>query len=128
VCRNGPRVHYHTGLVDEAPVTSVSEPELRQMVVTAQERLLHFAATVWRARSTMGGDVLDVLISAEVQHKRLSDSERKKYEVSLREHTRLRQGLADSGLRYALLSFSQGKRSLHLQDSGRQVCFSRVGA
>jgi tocopherol O-methyltransferase len=264
----GPRVHYHTGLVDEAPITSASEAELRQRVVAAQERMLHFAATVWDAQSTLCGEVLDVgcglgggslfwaqefgahvtavtcapsqiewverfadqagiasrvqpvlydavmmpgencfdaavaiescchmprralfqrlaallhpggrlfiadcflgrpeyeelfncywhtqigtvdeylstareiglqeesvedishctmhfwtmtlsLIHAEAQQKRLSDSERKKYEVSLREHTRLRQGLADGGLRYALLSFSKRKSSLYLQE------------
>lgn len=56
----GPRVHYHTGLVDEAPIPSASEAELRQRVVAAQERMLHFAATVWGAQSTLCGEVLDV--------------------------------------------------------------------
>jgi tocopherol O-methyltransferase len=56
----GPRVHYHTGLVDEPSMSQLSETALRHDVVAAQERMLHHAATVWHARSTLCGDVLDV--------------------------------------------------------------------
>jgi cyclopropane fatty-acyl-phospholipid synthase-like methyltransferase len=56
----GPRVHYHTGLIDEPPLSSASGQELRQRLIDAQERTLRFAAGVWRARSTLCGDLLDV--------------------------------------------------------------------
>jgi tocopherol O-methyltransferase len=56
----GPRVHYHTGLVDEPPRSSASAQVLRQCLIDAQERTLRYAASVWRARSTLCGDVLDV--------------------------------------------------------------------
>ena len=278
----GPRVHYHTGLVDESlrAFSLATESELRQQIVSAQERMLQFAASVWDARSTLCGDVLDVgcglgggslfwaqefgaqvtavtcvpsqvqwvdrfaeqagvsrqvqpvlcdavtmpgencfdtavaiescchmprrelfqrlavllrpggrlfiadcflghsdyqepfdcywhtrigsieeyicaaresgfreesiedtssrtvhfwtmtlnLIQAETQNKRLSDDERKKHERSLQEHARLRQGLANGGLRYALLSFVQEKQPLHYQDRRRTVCLSGAGA
>ncbi len=56
----GPRVHYHTGLVDELPSAGLSTPDLRQWLVNAQERLLYHAANVWDAGSTLCGDILDV--------------------------------------------------------------------
>jgi len=57
----GPRVHYHTGLVDDpGPLDSSSTEELRQLLVVAQERMLYHAANVWDASSTLSGDVLDV--------------------------------------------------------------------
>jgi SAM-dependent methyltransferase len=56
----GPRVHYHTGLVDQAPPLELAEQALRRWLVEAQERLLCFAAEVWNAPSTLSGDVLDV--------------------------------------------------------------------
>lgn len=56
----GPRVHYHTGLVDDPPPLGASETVLHQELVASQERLLHHAADVWRAQSTLCGEVLDV--------------------------------------------------------------------
>lgn len=56
----GPRVHYHTGLVDEPPPPGASAKVLHQELVASQERLLYHAAGVWRAQSTLSGDVLDV--------------------------------------------------------------------
>jgi tocopherol O-methyltransferase len=56
----GPRVHYHTGLVDYAAAPSSSAPDLRRRLVDAQEHMLCHAATVWDASSTLNGDVLDV--------------------------------------------------------------------
>jgi len=56
----GPRVHYHTGLVDESEPPGVSAYVLRQKLIAAQERMLHHAADVWRARSTLCEDILDV--------------------------------------------------------------------
>jgi tocopherol O-methyltransferase len=57
----GPRVHYHTGLIDDAQrVDSASTTELRRLLVIAQERMLYHVAKVWDARSTLCGDVLDV--------------------------------------------------------------------
>jgi tocopherol O-methyltransferase len=56
----GPRVHYHTGLVDE--LESLQDPAevLRERLVAAQERVLYHAAQVWRAASNLSGEVLDV--------------------------------------------------------------------
>ena len=56
----GPRVHYHTGLMDEPPAAGLSSRDLRQRLVAAQERLLHHAAKVWNASSNLCGEVLDV--------------------------------------------------------------------
>jgi tocopherol O-methyltransferase len=56
----GPRVHYHTGLVDQPPSIGASSEELRRELVAAQERTLEYAAEVWDAASSLSGDVLDV--------------------------------------------------------------------
>jgi SAM-dependent methyltransferase len=56
----GPRLHYHTGIVDEPGSLDIPLPALRERIVIAQERLLHHAAQVWQARITLCGDVLDV--------------------------------------------------------------------
>src|SRR5262249_53537694 len=56
----GPRLHYHTGLVDERELLDVSASVLSNRIVAAQERMLHHAAEVWRAQSTLSGSVLDV--------------------------------------------------------------------
>jgi tocopherol O-methyltransferase len=56
----GPRVHYHTGFVDEPQPLDVPVHVLRQRLVAAQERMLRHAAEVWRAQSTLRGDVFDV--------------------------------------------------------------------
>jgi cyclopropane fatty-acyl-phospholipid synthase-like methyltransferase len=56
----GPRLHYHTGLVDEPLSRDASAEELHRKIVDAQERMLSHAAEVWQARSTLCGDVLDV--------------------------------------------------------------------
>ena len=57
----GPRVHYHTGLVEGSGLLdSASVEELRQRLVAAQERMLYYAASIWDASSTLCGDVLDV--------------------------------------------------------------------
>jgi cyclopropane fatty-acyl-phospholipid synthase-like methyltransferase len=56
----GPRVHYHTGLLDEPPSPSESAQVLRRRLVTAQERLLSHAAKAWNASSNLTGEVLDV--------------------------------------------------------------------
>jgi methyltransferase family protein len=56
----GPRVHYHTGLVDQPPSIGASSEELRRDLVGAQERTLEYAAEVWEAASSLCGDVLDV--------------------------------------------------------------------
>jgi tocopherol O-methyltransferase len=56
----GPRVHYHTGLVEEPPPPSASAEMLRLRLVDAQERALRNAARIWRAQSTLCGDILDV--------------------------------------------------------------------
>lgn len=56
----GPRLHYHTGIVDEPESLPVSVPALRKGIVAAQERMLHHAAEIWQAQSTLCGEVLDV--------------------------------------------------------------------
>jgi tocopherol O-methyltransferase len=56
----GPRLHYHTGIVDEAAPLDVSLAALGNGIVAAQERLLHYAAEIWQAQYTLSGEVLDV--------------------------------------------------------------------
>ncbi|MBV8359124.1 MAG: class I SAM-dependent methyltransferase, partial [Deltaproteobacteria bacterium] len=56
----GPRLHYHTGIVDEPEPLDISLPALRRTIVAAQERMLHHAAGIWRAQDTLCGQVLDV--------------------------------------------------------------------
>ena len=56
----GPRVHYHTGLVDQPPSIGASSQELRRELIAAQERTLEYAAQAWDAASSLCGDVLDV--------------------------------------------------------------------
>ena len=56
----GPRLHYHTGIADKAAPLDVSQPTLQKGIAAAQERLLHYAAQVWHAPSTLSGDVVDV--------------------------------------------------------------------
>lgn len=56
----GPRVHYHTGLVDPYVVPARDRAALRQQIWRSQERLLEHAARVWDAPEHHSGDVLDV--------------------------------------------------------------------
>jgi tocopherol O-methyltransferase len=56
----GPRVHYHTGLVDQEPPLGLPADDLRHWLVAAQERMLFHAAEAWNASSTLTGDLLDV--------------------------------------------------------------------
>jgi tocopherol O-methyltransferase len=56
----GPRLHYHTGIVDEPGPLDISISALRKGIVAAQERMLHHAAEIWHAQSTLCGEVLDV--------------------------------------------------------------------
>jgi SAM-dependent methyltransferase len=56
----GPRVHYHTGLVDEPEPLDDSAQTLSKRIAATQERMLYYAAEVWHAQSTLCGDVLDV--------------------------------------------------------------------
>jgi cyclopropane fatty-acyl-phospholipid synthase-like methyltransferase len=53
-------VHYHTGLVDDAPPPGLTEEALRRRLVEAQERVLYYAAEVWNAPSTLSANILDV--------------------------------------------------------------------
>jgi tocopherol O-methyltransferase len=56
----GPRVHYHTGLVDEPPPPGASIERLRHELVAAQEQTLRYASDIWNAPSRLCGDVFDV--------------------------------------------------------------------
>lgn len=49
------------------------------------------------------------LIQAEAQEKELSRADEAKFAASLSAHALVRQGLADGGLRYALMSFSKDR-------------------
>jgi tocopherol O-methyltransferase len=56
----GPRVHYHVGLVDSEDLLDTSAEPLREKLVASQERMLRYAAEVWRVRYIAFEDVLDV--------------------------------------------------------------------
>lgn len=53
----GPRVHYHTGLIDE-PKPWVRD--LRAQLVESQERTLHYTSTAWELQRIPFRDILDV--------------------------------------------------------------------
>jgi len=56
----GPRLHYHTGIVDEPVSLDIPMSVLRGEIVAGQERLLYIAAEIWQAPSTLGGEIVDV--------------------------------------------------------------------
>jgi tocopherol O-methyltransferase len=56
----GPRVHYHTGILDEPPRRGASKEELRQALVNSQKTMLHEAASLWEAPRRLSGEILDV--------------------------------------------------------------------
>lgn len=56
----GPRIHYHTGLVDGPPPKDASIPELRRALVGGQELMLRHAADVWDASDSLSGEILNV--------------------------------------------------------------------
>ena len=56
----GPRVHYHTGLVDGPPPKGASIGELRRMLVDGQELMLRDASEVWNASESLSGEILDI--------------------------------------------------------------------
>lgn len=56
----GPRVHFHTGLVEPDTVISYDIEDLRHQLVESQEKLLLEAARFWEAENHLRGVVLDV--------------------------------------------------------------------
>lgn len=56
----GPRVHYHTGLVEDRHIGEADAERLRQSLVLSQERLLQYAAKIWQFEMLSGREVLDV--------------------------------------------------------------------
>ena len=56
----GPRVHYHTGLVDDPPARGATVAELRQELVRGQELMLQEAAAAWDASQSLSGEILDI--------------------------------------------------------------------
>jgi tocopherol O-methyltransferase len=56
----GPRVHYHTGIVDEPPPQDAPVPTLRNRLVAGQELMLRHAADAWNASANLSGQILDV--------------------------------------------------------------------
>lgn len=55
----GPRVHFHTGMVDEEPPPGASAEELQRGLTAAQERLLSASFDAW-GRASFAGHVVDV--------------------------------------------------------------------
>jgi len=55
---DAPRVHYHTGLVDQLPDTQEVD-ELKRILRQAQVRLLDIAAKEWQINRLRGGNILD---------------------------------------------------------------------
>jgi cyclopropane fatty-acyl-phospholipid synthase-like methyltransferase len=56
----GPRVHYHTGLVEDRPIGDADAEGLRESLVLSQEKLLEHAAKIWQFETLAGREVLDV--------------------------------------------------------------------
>ena len=56
----GPRVHYHTGLVDDPPAIGATVAALRQELVRGQELMLQEAAAAWDASQSLSGEILDI--------------------------------------------------------------------
>ncbi len=56
----GPRVHYHTGLVDPREATAREPMALRRQLFLSQERMLDVAAKAWDAAANLRGDLVDV--------------------------------------------------------------------
>jgi tocopherol O-methyltransferase len=56
----GPRVHYHTGLVDDEYIGEADPGRLRELLVLAQENLLRYAAKIWQIDSLAGREIIDV--------------------------------------------------------------------
>ncbi len=56
----GPRVHYHTGILDTGPRSGTCKEELRTHLVISQERLLEHASESWRIREIPFRKILDV--------------------------------------------------------------------
>jgi tocopherol O-methyltransferase len=55
----GPRVHYHTGFVDDPKPRAVAA-DLRSQLVESQERMLKYASDLWKLGSIEFRDLLDV--------------------------------------------------------------------
>jgi tocopherol O-methyltransferase len=55
----GPRVHYHTGFVDDSKLPATATA-LRSLLVESQERMLRYASASWELGSIAFRDVLDV--------------------------------------------------------------------
>jgi tocopherol O-methyltransferase len=56
----GPRVHYHTGVMDAPAPAAASVASLQSHLVASQERILHHASEAWDIRALPFRDVLDV--------------------------------------------------------------------
>jgi cyclopropane fatty-acyl-phospholipid synthase-like methyltransferase len=56
----GPRVHYHTGLMDEPARPDAQAEQQRSQLVASQERMLRYACRAWRLSAVPFADVLDV--------------------------------------------------------------------
>jgi predicted O-methyltransferase YrrM len=56
----GPRVHYHTGLLDHEYAENANPNQLRELLVSSQENLLRYAAKIWQIDSLAGREILDV--------------------------------------------------------------------
>lgn len=56
----GPRVHFHTGLIEQDTAAAPDIERLRRQLVASQNKLLQEAARFWEAKNHLRGVVLDV--------------------------------------------------------------------
>src|ERR1700733_1467152 len=56
----GPRVHYHTGIMDKRPGRNDSIDCLRSNLVASQEHILKYAGRLWNIDKVPFEDVIDV--------------------------------------------------------------------
>ena len=56
----GPRVHYHTGLINDRGIDEAAASRLRELLVQSQENLLRHAAKIWRVELLRSREILDV--------------------------------------------------------------------
>ncbi|MEU8349513.1 MULTISPECIES: cyclopropane-fatty-acyl-phospholipid synthase family protein [unclassified Streptomyces] len=56
----GPRVHFHLGLFDSTPNTTVPQHVVRRRIVESQETVLEHAAALWGVPAAPPAEVLDI--------------------------------------------------------------------
>ncbi len=56
----GPRVHFHSGVMDLDTAPAPDIEGVRQQLIKAQENVLHEAAQIWNAKKYLSGTIVDV--------------------------------------------------------------------